>query len=220
MMIARTTTAGVKDALIFHSVFFALAIPVALNLQGNNLGIALLVFAITYNIALPLAGKLRGHDEWVKLWKFLLPVSIALPCADWMLVERMGTLYFPDHGIPRLGGAVPLYFMGLWIMLLWQVCWFSMATPRPYPVVAALSLSGFLVWEWAARPMDLWHAQHVFQVEGFAVYPLIPEMFLAVGALWLWQTLHNSPFLNQLAGGLALAVFYAGALSLSLLWIG
>jgi hypothetical protein len=219
-MMHKPNAAGVKDALLFHAAFFAVAIPLALNVEGHKLGLALMVFALAYNIALPLAGKLRGHAEWVDLWKFLLPVSVALPCADWMLVERMGTLYFPDHGIPRLGGAVPLYFMGLWIMLLWQVCWLAMASPRPYPVVAALSLVGFLTWEWAARPMDLWHAQNVLQVEGFAVYPLIPEMLLALGALWLWQTLRLKPAVQKLAGAIALAVFYAGALSLSLLWIG
>jgi hypothetical protein len=211
---------GVRDALVFHTAFFAIAIPVALNTAGNTLGIALMVFAVAYNIALPLAGVLRGHGEWVRLWKFLLPLSIALPCADWMLVERMGTLTFPDHGISRLGGAVPLYFMGLWIMLLWQVCWLAMATKKPYPVVAALSLGGFLIWEWAARPMNLWHAQDVLQVQGFALYPLIPEMLLAMGALWLWNVLGNKSTFQQITGALALAVFYAGALSLSLLWIG
>lgn len=219
-MISRTSRAGVTDALVFHAVFFALAIPVALTAQGNYLGMALVFFAVTYNIALPIVGNWRGHTDWVRLWKFLLPVSIALPCADWMLVERMGTLYFPDHGTTRLGGAVPLYFMGLWIMLLWQVCWLAMATAKPYPVVALLSLGGFLTWEWAARPMNLWHAQHVFQVEGFAVYPLIPEMLLAIGALWLWQVVGRKPLFQQISAALALAVFYAGALSLSLLWIG
>lgn len=216
----RVNAAGVRDALFFHAMFFAIAIPVALSTTGNTLGLALVVFAVAYNIALPLVGKWRGHHEWFGLWKFLLPLSIALPCADWMLVERMGTLTFPDHGIVRLGGAVPLYFMGLWIMLLWQVCWLAMATQKPYPVVAALSLGGFLVWEWAARPMNLWHAQDVLQVQGFAIYPLIPEMLLAIGALWLWNTLRNKPYVQQILGALALAVFYAGALSLSLLWIG
>lgn len=219
-MNTRTPMAGIRDALLFHAVFFAIAIPVALNVQGNSLGIALVIFALSYNMALPLVGHWRGHTEWVKLWKFLLPLSIALPCADWMLVERMGTLHFPDHGIARLGGAVPLYFMGLWIMLLWQVCWLAMATRKPYPVVALLSLGGFLIWEWAARPMDLWHAQHVLQVQGFAIYPLIPEMLLALAALWMWNTLGNKPYFQQVLGAFAIAVFYAGALSLSLLWIG
>ena len=118
----RVNATGVRDALIFHALFFAIAIPVALSTEGNTLGVALVVFAIAYNMALPLIGKWRAHD--------------------------------------------------------------------------------------------------VLQVQGFAIYPLIPEMLLAIGALWLWNTLKNKPYKQQFLGALALAVFYAGALSLSLLWIG
>ncbi len=55
---------------------------------------------------------------------------------------------------------------------------------------------------------------------GLCALPLIPEMLLAMGALWLWNILGNKSTFQQITGALALAVFYAGALSLSLLWIG
>ena len=119
---------GVQDALRFHLAFFALAIPLALLSQGATLGWAILLLAAAYNLALPLMCYWRGHRQGLNLWLFLLPLSIALPCADWMLVKQMGTLTFPDHGIYRLGGAVPVYFMGLWIMLLWPLCWLAQAT--------------------------------------------------------------------------------------------
>ncbi len=114
---------------------------------------------------------------------------MTLPFADWMLVERMGTLYFPDHGIPRIGGAVPVYFMGLWIMLLWQVLWFAQLTKRPYLVTALLSFGGFLFWEWASHPMALWQANDVLKIADFALYPLIPEVLLSLGALFFWRLL-------------------------------
>lgn len=211
---------AVRDALLFHGLFFAVAIPVALSLSGHALGLALCGFALAYNAMLPAVGARLAHADWVNLWKFLLPLSMALPCADWMLVERMGTLTFPDHGIARIGGAVPVYFMGLWVMLLWQVCWLAQATKRPYASVSVLSLAGFLVWEWAARPMNLWHAQDVRQIAGFALYPLIPEVLLSVAALWAWRTLRHDSLLPRIAVALGLAVFYTGALALSLLWIG
>lgn len=215
-----TLRRGVRDALLFHAAFFALAIPVALTQKGTALGISVLLLALLYNIALPLTGLWRGHRDWTRLWAFLLPLSIALPCADWMLAERMGTLIFPDHGVLRLGGAVPVYFMGLWIMLLWQACWFARATRMPYRFAAVFGLAAFLVWEWAARPMALWHAVDVRQVAGFALYPLIPEVLLTLAALWMWQRLGHAPWPQRVAGALSVAVFYAGALSLSLLWIG
>ncbi len=213
------SSTGLRDALIFHGAFFALAIPLALNASSDALGWTVLLLALAYNIALPLVGHWRQHEDWAALWRFLLPLSCALPCADWMLVNQ-GTLHFPDHGITRLGGAVPLYFCGLWIMLLWQLCWFAPVFKRPYWAVALLGLAAFLVWEWAARPMQLWEAIGVRQVAGFAPYPLIPEMLLSLGSLWMWKQLKTQPWLPQLAGALSLAVFYAGALSLALLWIG
>lgn len=209
-----------RDALIFHAGFFAIAMPIALSLKGSALGSALVVMVLGYNIALPLTGKFRGHAQWTRLWLFLLPLSLTLPFADWVLVELMGTLIFPDHGIPRLGGAVPVYFMGLWIILLWMVLWFAQLTPRPYFAAALISFAGFIFWEWAARPMALWHAVDVNQIAGFALYPLIPEVLLCLCALYFWRLLHNKPRHQQIVAALGLTTFYTGALALSLLWIG
>lgn len=210
----------VRDALIFHLLFFSIAIPVALISSDRSLGIAVTVLAAGYNLALPTVGHWRGHRDWVQLWVFLLPISITLPCADWMLVQRMQTLVFPDHGIWRLGGAVPLYFTGLWIMLLWPVCWLASSVRHPYRFAAGFSLLAFLVWEWAARPMSLWHAVGVKQVAGFALYPLIPEMLLGVAALWMWRQCGYAAWPQRVAAAGSVSVFYAGALSLALLWIG
>lgn len=209
----------VKDALLFHTLFFAIAIPIALTQSGKSLGLAVTLLALGYNIALPLTGHLRGDREWVQLWLFLLPMSMTLPLADWMLVERMRTLVFPDHGIARIGGAVPVYFMGLWIMLLWQVCWLAGTVRHSYRFAAIVSLLAFLVWEWAARPMHLWHAVGVKQVAGFALYPLIPEMLLGMSALWMWRQCGHAAWPKRVAAGISISVFYAGALSLALLWI-
>lgn len=210
----------VQDALIFHALFFSIAIPVALTSSGARLGMSVSALALAYNIALPLFGHWRGHPQWVRLWVFLLPMSATLPLADWMLVVRMKTLVFPDHGIWRLGGAVPLYFTGLWIMLLWQVCWLADTVRKPWHFAAGFSLAAFLVWEWAARPMALWHAVGVKQVAGFALYPLIPEMLLGMAALWMWRQCGYSAWPQRVAAAVSVSVFYAGALSLALLWIG
>jgi len=205
-----------KPALKFHGVFFVIAIPLALSVPANLVGWTVLLLALAYNLALPLVGARLQLAEWPALWRFLLPLSCCLPFADWMLVNQ-GTLHFPDHGIARLGGAVPIYFCGLWIMLLWQICWFAPMTPKPYLSAATLGLAGFLIWEWAARPMQLWEAVGVTQIAGFALYPLLPEMLLSVATLWLWQQTKTASWFTQLAAAIALAIFYAGALSLALL---
>lgn len=226
----------VRDALVFHGVFFAISLPIAAVLRGFELGLALSVFALTYNLALPICGKWRNqrgsrlmmsfgpnsvqNSDWIALWKFLLPLSLTLPCADWMLVNQLDTLFFPDHGIPRIGGAVPVYFSGMWIMLLWPTTWLALQTRKPYITMSVLSMTGFLVWEWVAPVMALWEPKNALIWQGIALYVLIPELLLGLGTLFMWQMLKTQTRIAQIAGGLGLTVFYAGALSLSLLWTG
>jgi hypothetical protein len=226
----------IQHALLFHGLFFAITLPIASALRGFELGVALSLFALAYNFALPAYGKWRfstaknlglssdrlsgQNSDWVGLWQFLLPLSLSLPCADWMLVKQLGTLYFPDHGIPRIGGAVPVYFSGMWIMLLWPTTWLALQTRMPYVTMAVLSMTGFLVWEWVAPTMALWEPKNAIIWQGIAVYVLIPELLLGLATLFMWQILRNQTRLAQIAGGLGLTVFYAGALALSLLWTG
>lgn len=214
-----TTPQSSRDALLFHAGFFVLALPMALLLRGAALGQAILLLALAYNLALPLIGHWRGHRQWLRLWAFLLPLSVSLPCADWMLAERMHTLSFPDHGIPRLGGVVPVYFMGLWIMLLWPLTLLAEASRRPYPLAAALALLLFAGWELAAAPLGLWQAVGVRAFAGAAYYPLPAELLLSLATLWMWRRMQVAPLVQQVLAALAVTVFYAGALSLSLLWI-
>ena len=220
-MIDSPNQASLRDAALFHLAFFALALPLTISLEGHNLGRALIWLAALYNLALPLAARWRRHPQWYVLWTFLLPLSLTLPAADWMLVKRMGTLVFPNDGVPKLANVVPVYFAGMWIMLLWPITLYAAAVKRGWSYlfagVAALLL--FLLWEWAARPLNLWYAQDVNMVAGFALYPLIPEALLAIAALWMWRVTAEAPRWQKIAGALAVTVFYAGALSLFLLWI-
>jgi hypothetical protein len=102
------------------------------------------------------------------------------------------------------------------------VCLFGSAVKRSYSYLAAglLALLLFTTWEWAARPLELWHARNVRMVAGFALYPLLPEALLGIAALWMWRTTTMSPRWQKVAGAMGVTVFYAGALSLFLLWVG
>lgn len=221
MLDTRPSTASLRDAAWFHLVFFVVAVPVVTAVPDKAVGKAILILAALYNILLPALANWRNHRQWYLLWVFLLPLSLTLPMADWMLVKRMGTLVFPDHGVPKFANVVPVYFAGLWIMLLWPVCLFASAAKRQwsYLVAAVLGLCLFLVWEWAARPLALWEPRNVTTVQGVALYPLIPEALLCVGALWMWRSTTMSPRWQKVLGAVSVMFFYAGALSLFLLWI-
>lgn len=220
-MIESPSRASLRDALLFHALFFALALPVALSLDGKALGRALVWLAAIYNLALPLAARWRRHPQWYVLWTFLLPLSVTLTLPDWMLVKRMGVLVFPDHGVPKFANVVPVYFAGLWIMLLWPLTLFASAIKGrwSYLFAGTAALVLFLAWEWAAAPLQLWEPRGVRTVAGMAIYPLLPEALLAMASLWMWRITHEAPRWQKLLGALAVMVFYTGALSLALLWI-
>lgn len=221
MLDTRPSAASLRDALLFHLAFFLVAVPVVILVPGKSLGKAILILAALYNILLPAVANWRRHQQWYLLWVFLLPLSFTLPMADWMLVKRMGTLVFPDHGVPKFANVVPVYFAGLWIMLLWPVCLFASAAKRQWSYLAAglLGLVLFLLWEWAARPLNLWQPRNVMTIAGAAIYPLIPEALLCIAALWMWRTTTMSPRWQKVLGAMSITFFYAGALSLFLLWI-
>lgn len=208
---------SLRDLLWFHGLFFGIALPCALLLEGPRLGQALLGLAIAYNLALPLAATLRGHPDWLRVWLFLLPLSCAQVLPDWALVQIAGTLVFPDHGVPRVGGAVPVYFMGLWMMALLPLLLIADSRRSRYLTAAFLSLLVFALWEWAARPLALWQPVGVPEIAGVAWYVLPPEVLLTLSALWLERNTRDSGVLARIGAGLAVPVFYTGALMLSLL---
>jgi hypothetical protein len=162
--------ASIREALWFHMLFLAVSTPVLFLTHGETFGKGLLILTLAYNVALPLFAIIRSHNEWLKLWIFLLPLSCGQVLPDWALVQIAGVLTFPDHGILRIGGAVPINFMGLWIMLLFPITLISDSTQFPYFIVAVLSFLLFAFWEWAAQPLQLWHAHNVPTIAGVAVY--------------------------------------------------
>lgn len=207
-----------REAVGFH-VLFGLATAALLWLMpASSYGLALLLAALLYNLGLPLFSLMRGHVDWLLLWLFLLPLSCAQLLADWALVDLAGTLVFPDHGVYRVGGAVPLYFIGLWVMLLFPITLIAdHAGHMRYAVAGLLGLLLFAFWEWAAAPLALWQAQNVRTLDGMALYPLIPEALLAMSSLWMYRLTRSHGLFASVCGSLMVSVFYTGALFLSLL---
>ena len=210
--------ASIREALWFHLLFFAAATPILLFTKGSVLGQALLILVIVYNVALPALSIARGHTEWLRLWLFLLPLSCAQVLPDWALVEIPRVLVFPDHGQYRIGGAVPVYFMGMWIMLLFPILLISDASRHSrYLIAGVLSLLLFSFWEWAARPLHLWYGQNVAMIQGVALYPLIPEMLLGLTALKVYRNTRDENPIQRLFSALGVNLFYTGSLFIGLL---
>ena len=209
--------ASTREALWFHALFFVASLPVLFFTHGTLFGKGLLLLTLGYNIALPIFALVRGHTEWLKLWIFLLPLSCGQVLPDWALVQIAGVLTFPDHGAWRISGAVPVYFMGLWMMLLFPVTLISDNMRSRYFAAAILSLVLFGFWEWAAQPLQLWQPQNVRTIAGVAIYVLIPEVFLGLATLHAYRNTRGSGIIQQVFSALSVNLLYTGALFISLL---
>lgn len=212
--------ASVRECLWFHLLFAGAALPVLMLARGQALGQGLMLLALGYNLLLPAVGFVRRHPEWLSLWSFLLPLCAAQLLPDLALARVAGVLVFPDLGQPRAGGEVPLYMAGMWMMSLFPILLLANASRSRYLLTALLGALLFAFWEWAARPLGIWHAQNVAMRQGVAVYVLLPEVLLCLSALWMYRLTRERGILSRLFGALGVPVFYAGALFISLALIG
>lgn len=209
--------ASLREALWFHLLFLAISTPVLFFTHGAIFGKGLLILTLLYNVALPLFAIIRRHNEWLKLWIFLLPLSCGQVLPDWALVQIAGVLTFPDHGILRIGGAVPVNFMGLWIMLLFPITLISDSNHSRYFIAAVLSFVLFGFWEWAAQPLQLWQAHNVRTIAGVAIYVVIAEVFLGLMTLYTYRHTRGKGIIQQLIGAFSVNLLYTGALFVGLL---
>ncbi len=210
---------SVREALLFHVLFFAVAASALWLTPASIYGRMLLVSAIAYQFLLPAWALMRGHAEWLSLWAFLLPLSLLQPLADWALVEVAHTLVFPHHGIYRIGGAVPLYFAGMWTMALFPIVLLSQHSRHPWLACAVLSLAVFAICEGIARPLELWHAQNVAMIAGIAIYVLVAELMLGWATLAGWRGTRGAGMVTRTLTAVGVSAFYAGALIWCLLLV-
>jgi hypothetical protein len=210
---------SVREALLFHLLFFTAAASALWLAPASLYGRMLLIAAIAYQLALPAWGLVRGHGEWLSLWAFLLPLSLCQPLADWALVEVAHTLVFPHHGVWRIGGAVPLYFAGMWTMALFPIVLLAQRSRWPWLSCAVLSLAVFSVCEAIARPLGLWHAQSVATIAGVAIYVLVAELMLGWATLAAWRGARGAGLPTRVLAAISVSIFYTGALFWSLLLI-
>ena len=200
-----------RDALLFHLFIAATAAGVFFVLRPPELGWGILGLVAVYNLLLPLIASRGGHREWLELWLFLLPLSVLQVLPDWVLTQQFGILGFPDLGGPYIG-AVPAYMAGMWVIPLFWILWLAGRSTLTAAILALLVFAGA---EWAARPLQLWHSQHVSQFMGVADYVLLPEMLLGWAATYAFeQTRESNPF-ARLGAAACVTSFYTGALVLA-----
>lgn len=162
---------------------FAGAAALVLLLPFGSQGVRVLVLVVLYH-GLILAA---GTPQLRQAWTVLAPFSVLMVLPDWFLCEVLGILFFPDTGGPFIG-PVPMAMAGMWTIALIPVVGAGQAAQDHggYGVAAAAAalagLAMFTLAELAAPLIGLWQPVGVTTVAGVAIYVVIPEVVLSVGA--------------------------------------
>lgn len=208
---------AVREALWLHLAFCVIAAASLYFAPASRHGWTLLWLVAGYHLAVPAWSLIRSHTEWLVLWLYLLPLSVAMVLPDWALVRIVGTLHFPDHGQWRIGGTVPLMFMGTWTMVLLPLVLVAQSSRLPYLTLTLASLVVFAVSEWAARSLHLWYVQNVWTFYGVAIYALLPKVLLATVVLHAYRSQRGAAVFDRIVIAAGISIFYTGAMVLSLL---
>lgn len=175
--------------------------------------------ALLYVLLLGACAWFGSQHELTDAWFFLVPLSLFQVLPDWMLVEHLRVLVFPDLGAARIG-PVPVYMAGLWVAPLLVVVWAAQLAHERSAALALLTaaLASLLVFgaaEYAVQHYPLWLVHGVRTWQGIALYVLPAEVALGVATWGVYALLRHRALPLKVAGAAAVSVFYAGALLLS-----
>jgi hypothetical protein len=227
VLVAVVTPPSVKDAVLLHGSFTAVAVAGVLAPVGP-LGWRLFALVVGYGVALVGLSATR-RPEWRALVRFLVPLSVFQVVPDWFLSQELEVLVFPDTGGPRIG-TVTGAMAGMWTIPLFVsvfgaevVCtrrgvreddWRTRAL-----VTSAIALALFLGSEATLWALPLWFAKGVTQVGRVAVYVLAPEALLGAATFVAYRATRERGLLSAVGAAALVSILYVGALATSYFFV-
>ena len=144
-----------------------------------------------------------------------------MPLPDLFLARVLGTIRFGPSPGWRVGGHVPVAFMGMWAIVF--IPTLLCARSKSYPILkaAACALSIFMGSELLAGPLDMWHATDKVSVRigSAAVYVLAPEAILGGVLAAVAPLVYTKSFSIRFITGFGIMLLYTGALAICYLAI-
>lgn len=208
----RSDRQGLGPLVVLHALFLA-AGAVALSLDAPAQGWGVLACVTAYAVGLPLVCRATGRADLGALAGFLLLVSACQVLPDWVLVDLVGTLRFPDTGGLRVDDSIPLAMAGMWLAPLFVALALSGGRPGRAAVLAAAVFAGAEV---LAPVLDLWEpVGDTVRVLGVAVYVVPAEAALGWAAATAVAHVRGRSLPVQAGAALAVSTFYLGALVLA-----
>lgn len=205
----RASRRGLGPVIGVHAGLFVGG-AVALSLDPPAQGWCVLAVVAAYAVALLWVCRATGRADLAELAGFLAIVSVFQVLPDWVLVDVVGTLRFPDTGGPRFDDAIPLAMAAMWLPPLFIAL--ALAGGRPGRA-ALLSAVVFLGAEILAPTLGLWEpVGDTHRWAGMALYVVPAEAALGWAAATAYSLSRRSPLLARVGAALAVSTFYLGAL--------
>lgn len=207
-----TSRRGLGPVIGVHAGLFAGG-AVALSLDPPAQGWGVLVCVVGYVVALLAVCRSTGRTDLLSLAGFLVLVSIFQALPDWVLVDVVGTLRFPDRGGPRVDDVIPLAMAAMWVAPLFAAVALAGGRSARAALFSALI---FLGAELLAPALGLWRpVGGTHRLLGVAVYVVPAEAALGWAAATAFARVRRSSLPPRVGAALAVSTFYLGALVLS-----
>jgi hypothetical protein len=208
---------SIKDFVLLHIIFAILAATTLLvPIPTATISGKMLLLVLVYNGLIIVEFINKGYDDWKGIWVFVFILSILMVFPDWYLAETLGALQFPDDGFPMIGGAIPIYMAGLWVIPFFIILFIGEEMRRrksvghAYIIVSILSVLIFTIAELTLVYLPSWTATVTGMIGNLAWYIIIPELVLGLSIFIFYDFTKHRKIWQRIVGALTVMILYIG----------
>ena len=215
MNLKLTTTQ--KDALIIHGLFALLCFVILILPVEIGAGVKLFILVVIYNIVMAGYGLLKKDKEWFGIWLFCLILSILQVFPDWIIADILKAIVFPEDGLFKIG-LVSGYMAGLWAIPMFLIIFISknisdrISRPAAYMAAGIIAFIIFFISEQTVWLIPSWYAVNVKMIGFSAVYIIIPEIILGLGAYRCYEEIRDRPHWMKVPAAFLVMLLYTGSI--------
>jgi hypothetical protein len=205
-----------KDALIIHSLFALLSLIILMLPINIGAGVKLFILVIVYSIVMAGYGILKKDSEWFGIWLFSSILSIFQVFPDWIIADILKAIVFPEDGLFKIG-SVSGYMAGLWTIPIFLIIFISekisagVSKPAAYMASGIIAFLIFFMSEQTVWLIPSWYAVNVRMIGFSAVYILIPEIILGLGAYRCYEEIKGRSHWIKVPAAFIVMLLYTGS---------
>ncbi len=207
----------IRDFVLVHVIFAVLAaVTLLVPIPTATVSGKMLVLVIIYSGLIVVEFYARGYEDWKSIWIFAFILSVLMVFPDWYLAETLGALQFPDDGFPMIGGAIPFYMAGLWVIPFFIIVFIgkevqSRKSERlAYCLVSMITILTFVLAELTLVNLPSWSATVIGMTGNLAWYIIIPELFLGFSTFICYNIVKDKKIWMTIIGAFIVMILYIG----------